>query len=69
VKISFAGACTSTGEQRVEMATVIKKNNSPFWYMKFRIGGKQYLLSTKGNFLKMSLSWLLQPQTKPCSHF
>ena len=29
------------------MATVIKRKNSPYWYMKFQIGGKQYLLSTK----------------------
>jgi integrase len=47
LKISDAGAYTSAGYQEVDMATVIKRNNSPFWYMKFRIGGKQYLLSTK----------------------
>jgi integrase len=33
--------------QEIAMATVIKRKKSPYWYMKFIIRGRQYLLSTK----------------------
>ncbi|GAG22894.1 unnamed protein product, partial [marine sediment metagenome] len=40
------------------MATVIRRKNSPYWYMKFRIHGKQFLLSTKETNKKMAKNLL-----------